>query len=218
MKYYTLTNSTNLKEIGYFIQTIGSIDANGQDVKGINSRVKLNQFTFPSFVPDLRFKLENKAILTDVISTSNIHAKGFLISNGFKNLLFDFNIIEHKFYPSSVIANNISYDYYWLHLVKNNFNGIDFSNSTFYNTAIFGSRLTRITISSYDDYIEQCKRISNLNRIVVTKLVLTESFLSMNYDLFFFPYIHDFVIASEELISTIKKHKISGLTWEVTDF
>ena len=82
--YYKLRNAITRKQVGYQFQTTGYIDAYAH--YGPNSRIRLEWDKFPDFVPDLRFELHKKSKLTDVVSESNISARGFLINEKVKEI------------------------------------------------------------------------------------------------------------------------------------
>ena len=78
MKFYLLSNSAKKTEVGTYPQTTGLVD--GYEEFAENSMVNLNSDEFPNFAPDLRFELEEKAILTDIIRPSNLdYAKGLMM-------------------------------------------------------------------------------------------------------------------------------------------
>jgi hypothetical protein len=82
MEYYILKNATTRKQVGHYIQTAGWVD--GCNINAPNSMANLDSEEFPNFIPDLRFDLEEKAKLTDIVSASNIVAHGFLINEKVK--------------------------------------------------------------------------------------------------------------------------------------
>lgn len=130
MKYYLLSNSANKNEVGIYPQTTGLVD--GYVEFSDNSMVNLTSDELPNFIPDLRFELEEKAILTDIISVSNLdYAVGFFMNEKAKNIFQKFKVITHKYYDGALNVKGKILSYSWLHIVNSSFSGIDFLNSTF---------------------------------------------------------------------------------------
>jgi hypothetical protein len=174
--------------------------------------------------------LKKKAVLTDIVSASNIRGKGFLMNAKAKKVFDLAKIMTHHYYPASLISNDLrEYDYYWFHMINNSFDGIDFSKSEFIETDLMGFtslhidglgfpksefKKTPIQIDGFNDYLSRSKTLKNSNRIIISKLMLSNGF---NYDLFYFPYIHDGIIASEKFIVDVCKN-VTGLGWEEAPF
>ena len=117
MKYYALKNST-AKEIGKeYPQTDGMGD--GYSFSAVNSISNLPHLEMPDFTPNLDyFNLDKKAKLTDFISTALINAEGFIVNDRVKNVLDNFNLAPHRFYPAKLLHNNKFYtNYFWLHFL-----------------------------------------------------------------------------------------------------
>ena len=100
MKYYSLSYSTDEKEVGKVWPQCKAIPE-GYDHKWLdlpNSMTKLTNDAFPNENPDLVFELDKKAKLTDIISPSNIYAVGLLVNEKAKLILEGFNLITHIFF------------------------------------------------------------------------------------------------------------------------
>jgi hypothetical protein len=211
MKYYILSNATDEKEIGgTYPQCKGVPDGYSFDwYDKPNSMTKLTNKFFPKQNPDLVFELDEKAILTDIVSPSNISAKGFLLNEKTKNLLSDFNIIEHEFYRATIFAKGYAHKYFWLHLVKDNFDGVNFSKSNFIEVDVFRDKIKDVNVNSLSDYNKHWEvSRKDINFITTQKLVLEKQF---EFDLFFFPLIHNHIIASQSLINCFIENKITGV-------
>ena len=209
MKYYSLSYSTDEKEVGKVWPQCKAIPE-GYDHKWLdlpNSMTKLTNDDFPNEDPNLVFELDKKSKLTDVISPSNIYAVGLLVNNKVKSILEIFNLITHKFYLATVKQNHIEHNYYWLHLVKPDLLGVNFEKSKFEITNLVNKPLANIKINSWEDYIE---RNSNLvfKHIRAKHLVLEPE---AQKDLIYFPYIYSFMFVSEELSIELASQRITGL-------
>jgi hypothetical protein len=218
MKYYILSNATDEKEIGStYPQCKGVPDGYSFDwYDKPNSMTKLTNKFFPKQNPDLVFELDEKAILTDIVSPSNISAKGFLLNEKTKNLLSDFNIIEHEFYRATIFAKGYAHKYFWLHLVKDNFDGVDFEQSDFIEANLMNRKIKSLNINSLENY-NTCRlnKEKKFNGIIAEKLVLKKHY---KLDLFFFPFIHDYLIVSQLLLNSLMKNKITGVKYKEATF
>ena len=159
MEFYNFKNAVTRKKVGHYVQTKGFVD--GYDMYGPHSMWKLNDEEFPNFVPDLRFDLEEKAKLTDVVSASNISARGFLINEKVKNIFESCKLPEHRYYDATINVNGEIHKYYWLHLLYNDLSLVDFPNSSFYLTSI-GDNLGSVPVQSVDDYFLKLKELTFL--------------------------------------------------------
>ncbi|WP_339682415.1 hypothetical protein [Gimesia maris] len=72
----------------------------------------------PDFAPNFNtVLLEDRAIVTDLISSAPIRNCGWLISGKFKSILETFTLPPHRFYPVPVVHRSTEIpDYWWLQL------------------------------------------------------------------------------------------------------
>lgn len=210
MKYYSLNYSTNEKEVGKIWPQCDSVPEGysyNELIEGSNSMTQLTNDEFPNENPNLIFGLHKKAKLTDVISPSNISATGLLVNKKVKNILENFDLMTHKFYPAIVKELEFEHKYFWLHLVKPNLLGIDFKKSKFEITNLINKPLANITIDSWENYIE---RISSLTfKHIRARKISLES--GEQKDLIYFPYIYSYILISEELALELASNKITGI-------
>ena len=222
MKYYTIDNSIIKKEVGFQFQTSGFIDV--ESAQGPNSRVNMEYDKNPSFTPDLRFELHEKSKLTDVVDASNISARGFLMNTKTKNILEQCRLFGYKFYDASVLDHDgIVNPYFWMHIISNDYDIIDFKQSVF--------RVHKFPILLKSDKIEEMPTIFIKDKkdyerkknelffedkylvIDVLKIVDTNHF-----DMIHFGNIDiNTVFISEKLANLLKKEKITGITITPTD-
>jgi hypothetical protein len=214
-KYYIISNSTDESIIGKkYPQTKGI--PQGYTFKWYdseNSMTRLTNKEYPNFKPDLKFELEEKAILTDVVSVGNISCRGFLLNDKLKPLFETFNIIDYKFYDSELKYQNDWINYFWFHPVKNNLNGVDFYKSKFIITNLAFIKKADVEINSLDDY-EKAREENKWKHIRVEKLILTDEFKNKELDLFFFPLIHSYIFVSDRMVNLIEKNSITGFNIE----
>jgi hypothetical protein len=215
MKYYLLSNSAKKTEVGTYPQTTGLVD--GYEEFAENSMVNLNSDEFPNFIPDLRFELEGKAILTDIISPSNLdYAKGLMMNEKAKKLFEQFNLIPHQFYEGSIKVHNNKLIYYWMHTLPPALGIVDFTNTSFLEVLPTQQKIQRI-FKSYEEY-EKYGDGDLPNDLEVEKLCLTHSFTSKALDLFCFPSLFTGFIISQRLYDKINEMQLTGLCLEEQSF
>lgn len=213
MKYFSLSNSTNEKEVGKtWPQCKGLADGYTKEwLDQPSSMTNLNNNEFPNLQPDLIFDLDEKAELSDVISPSMISAKGLLLNQKVKDILEDFNLMSHKYYPATVREKSNDYQYYWLHIVKPDLLGINFKESEFEITNLINMPEANIKINSWDHFMKR-KMSLPMKHINAKKLVIE---FELQKDLIFFPYIYSYMFISEDLALELASQKVTGL--EITE-
>lgn len=178
--YYRLSLETDRKKIGHYIQCKGV--PTGYTISIYKDATKLSSTEFPTFPPKLIWELEEKAILTDILSPSNINGRGLLVNKSVKEVLEKFNLWKVKFHPADVYVKEKNYEYYWLQVLDSGFEGIDFKD-TYYVKTTFRNGLTQnLQIDSVEEYrqeFELCKGPS-LMWIGCEKLKLTDAFSHYN--------------------------------------
>jgi len=212
MKYYIIKTSSVTKEIGTYPQTRGW--PKGYTLKWFenkDSMTNLENDAFPKYIPNLTFELDDKGKLTDVISPSNLSARGFLFNEKVRKIFKQFHIPNYKIYNATMKHKLDTLPYFWLHPVKNDLIGVDFKKSIFAITNYAFIEQSEIEIASEEEYFKKLKSLS-FKHIRAKKLEFSDAFKMQNYDLFFFPYIHSYFFASEKMVSIIKENKISGLS------
>ena len=128
--YYILKPAVGTKETGMSYPAVESYD--DYDFTKSNSVYNLDSNDFPDFIPDIRFKLAKGAKLCDVMGQATISSCGLLITEQIKNILEEFKLIPHKYFPATIEDNGVIHQYFWIHLVWNEgINYLDFKNSKF---------------------------------------------------------------------------------------
>lgn len=215
MKYYTIDNSIIKKEVGFQFETSGFIDV--ESAQGPNSIVNMEYDKNPSFIPDLRFKLHEKSKLTDVVDASNISARGFLMNTKTKNILEQCRLFGYKFYDASVLDHDgIVNPYFWMHIISNDYDIIDFKQSVF--------RVHKFPILLKSDKIEEMPTIfikdkkdyeRKKNELFFEDKYLVIDVLKIvdpnHYDMIHFGNIDiNTVFISEKLANLLKKRKLQA--------
>jgi hypothetical protein len=194
MEYFIATNATDKKIIGKagYPQCKGVPSSMGLTFKWLerpNSMTNLTNAEFPDFEPELIFELEEKAVLTDVVSPCNISAKGFLINSKVKNVFSQFNLMEHRYYPATLIVKGERHEYFWTHfkeLEEYYLSKINFSKSAFYIGNLARRKEADLEIASVEDYYRIKNNIGfktiNFERVALQKV---------NEQLFFINQMHN---------------------------
>jgi len=210
-KYYLLGYGTGEEVGGVYPQTEGLPP--GYDEDSPASMTNLSNWEFPAVDPDLRFELSPEAVLTNVVSPSNINASGLLVDREVRDILEEFHVMNHAFYEASLAANGIPYKYYWLHMVPPDHSGIDFSRSTFATFMMPLFRFGKKDVVKCRDEAEMHEHIDKDDRFGFDVLYLTSDFMKQQYDLFRFPRIGTSppLIASDRLCDELTGRGITGL-------
>ena len=117
MKYFEIDwDYDNLDVIGHYPQT--SLK------KGYNPRLpdshrQVKPHSFPDFIPNLELELHDKAYPTDYIQ--KFVSFGMVVNTKFKNILKQFKLPPHAFYPIKVYHKGALLEYFWFHYAINDF-------------------------------------------------------------------------------------------------
>ncbi len=212
--YYLLENAISRKQVGTQFQTRIGDD---YDVEGPNSRIHLKYDEFPDFIPDLRFELEDAAKLTDVVRQDNISAKGFLINEKVKKIFDQCRLPEHRYYEASLLDHDGNVlPYYWLHLISNDYQMVDFQQSLFRksNSPLKTSSTKNAPIypiKDFDDYQKKSNLlIVNSGEFIVLDHLKIDN--SQGFDMLHFSQLSVvYVFISEKMAGLLKKAKVSGI-------
>lgn len=216
MKYYVLSHSAEKNEVGDWPQA-DSTEVNHISENDPKSRANLSNEHFPEVGPSLDLKLSKKAKFTDIVSTSNITARGIFVSEEVKKSLEKFKIMNHKFYPGSVLVKEERKIFYWLHIVNDSLKGIDFEKSKFAEYDICGDvERSGIIWRSEKELYSMSLECDGLNYIGAGEIVLKEEY--RKFDIFLFPNIHRDIIISEAVLNDLKANGFSGYRIREADF
>jgi hypothetical protein len=162
--YYTFQPACNTIETGPEFPQVQKM-APGYNYKASNSVYALSKAVekLPDFTPNLdHFVAHGKAKLTDLLSVASANG-GFLISNRLKILLEKFNVAQHRFYPAKVSHKKELYEYYWMHMISDLTNLVDYPNSTFFIYYNYSHNLGYIPIDSMEDFKQQKEKVKKDN-------------------------------------------------------
>ena len=132
----------------------------------------------------------------------------FLINQKVKDILDEFRLPKHKFYTAKVFHNNEVVQYFWLHLIDNDYQDIDYSKSIFYEGYTAGWKKENVTLNSFENLVELRKK--DFKKIFAENLVLKDSQLYTKFDILLYSHLHQDIIISKEIVSALIENKITG--------
>jgi hypothetical protein len=164
----------------------------------------------------LHFLFRKKARVTDIMSQAGITAFGHFMNERLKNVLEQFRICPHIFYPATLRYEEeaeIRQGYYWLHLDGTHMRDlINYQASKFY--VYLSSPRAIISLNSYQDYIDK-KKVENIGWTIYAEEIHLKPNVVLPYDMFVFGWGIDLKIyITENLKKALIKHKIKGINLE----
>lgn len=162
--------------------------------------------------PSLRFRLKNKAKLTDVLSSTAGPFTDFLVNQKFKDAIESSHIMQHQFFKAIVEKGKQEYDYYWLHLSQPTLiNALDYEKSEFYQTEWEFLDKGTIKINSFEHYQTlKAKDREGSFGVSLKKIVMTEKF-DRTLDLFFLLPFDFNIYISKALKDKLEQCGIKGV-------
>lgn len=216
MNFYIFKPATNTAETGSQYPQVQKMNPE-YDYKAPNSVHQLSRANsdFPDFKPNLDyFIVHSQAKLTDLLSVTPLHG-GLLISDKLKNIFDQFNIAPHRYYPAKIKHRKNFYDnYYWMHIICDLSNIVDYQKSSFFIYYNYGHNLGHINVSSKEEYFILKEKVKTDNpgktvTIWADKIHLTSGF-NKNIDLFEIGSFNADYFISTSLKEKILQEKISG--------
>lgn len=156
MSYYIFKPAVNTSETGPVFPQVQKMRP-GYNYKAPNSVYALSREVkqLPDYTPDLDYFIVNgKAKLTDLLSVSVIHG-GFLVSAKLKQVLQGFYLPTHQFYPARIEYKKNYYDYFWMHIICNLTDQVDYVRSSFFIYYNYAHNLGSIEVSSLEDLVNK---------------------------------------------------------------
>ena len=215
MCYYILKTALNTPETGTVYPQIQKM-APGYDYKAPNSVHALSREVekLPNYEPNLDyFIVHTKAKLSDLLSVAVING-GFLISEKLKTVVEQFNLPTHKFYPARVQHKKQFYNYYWMHVICNLTEYVDYQKSTFFVYHNFSKNLGYVDVVSKEEFIQKRLKLKSDNpgktvTIWAEKITLN-TLPNKAFDLFEIGTFDANCYISEALQQAITNEKITG--------
>jgi hypothetical protein len=215
MHYYIFKPATNTPETGPAYPQVQKM-APSYNYKAPNSVHALSRELekLPGYEPNLDYLIVHaKAKLSDLLSVAVING-GFLISEKLKISLEQFNLPTHKFYPARVQHKKQFYNYYWMHIICNLTDFVDYPKSTFFVYHNFSKNIGYVDVTSKNELIQKRLKLKSDNpgktvTIWAEKIKLSALF-NKAFDLFEIGTFDANCYISEALQQAITKEKITG--------
>ncbi len=203
-QYYILKPAVGTKETGMAYPAVESFE--DYDFNKANSVYKLDSDSFPDFIPDISYKLAKGAKLCDVMEKSNISACGLLINEKVKEVLEQFNLVPHKYFPATIEDKGIIHQYYWVHFVwEDGINHLDFRNSKFQINE-FGDNLGDVEIGTYKELLDKQTELGFMKTVYNYESLM----FNVNFDLFIHP-LNKTIYVSEKVFIYLTHKSFKGL-------
>jgi hypothetical protein len=185
--YYIVKDSLDEKIVGTdFPQAYKYIK--GYSAKNPRGIFELYKYTskFPDFIPDLSgIKLSGRAKLTDFVSNPY---GAIILSPRSKEILEKYSLCPHRFYPVTLYARNVPYEYFYLHIISDYSDFVYYKKSTFVEYD-FNYKGKYVEINSKEELLSEKKKIKEKNpgkniTIWGNEIVMSSAFIDMELDFF----------------------------------
>lgn len=204
-KYFTVDIEIERKIMGDCYPQIEIIEP-------IDIAESLTSWNFPENNILFEVVLHKNAKMTDVLSNFQTNSSGLMVSKRLKEILDNFKLMKHKYYPVKIKGHNEIY--YWLHLsdMQLSYN-LDYNHSSFYQTK-YNSIQDEIILSSFNEYIILKEKFGSSFGMRLKETRLNEDSLK-KLDLFkFIPFSGVDLFISENLKSALEENQILGLKFK----
>ncbi len=205
MKYFIISNSNELSEIGNYPQVEQIEGFNYYSSKGY---LNVSWKELPSFSPDYSVKIHGWAKPTNLLhSLSGV--SGLTVDSKLKNILGEFNLPEHRFFAIDVFYKKKRLDYYWFHFTNSFLEYIDLDKSEF-------EKIRNQNFEPVENL--KVKSLSELNdnkRKLTFEFSIREKVIALkpnfpNFDIISMRGVKPIFLVSERLKTEIENNQITG--------
>lgn len=213
MKFFRITVSSNLKEVGVFPQrremNVGiNIDAPNHLLKQPPFKILDPDIYIPSF------NLHPKAKLTDIISLP-INSD-WIISLKLKEILESQKIDNIQILPITIYKNDNCYEYYILHSIFPQMDCIAYSDTDILIKEVLSEYEEKITVQSFDDFQLIESKIAYPKYLEFKKFQI-RSDCNCNFFTLKYTYGLTTYFISEYLKTTLEQNNITGIRYMELD-
>lgn len=222
---YILEESCATNETGAYYPQITKMQK-GYKYEAENSVYYTKRYydKIPPFTPNFDyFVMNGKSKRSDFLSNSMMGKNGFIINQKVKDVLKDFLLPKHEFFPVSVFhKQEFIENYFFFQLVCDLSNIVDYQNSIFQVEDIGGRPLEEIFFQNREEYFEKKEQLK-----IQAKVDNTHYFLwakknvlqqDVDYDLFRIGGTFDNnIYIKENLKNALIENKITGCEIIYTD-
>ncbi|MDR1199399.1 MAG: hypothetical protein LBK94_10410, partial [Prevotellaceae bacterium] len=170
---------------------------------------------FPDFTPDLSgIMLSGRAKLTDFVS-NGFTSNSKIISPRTKEILEKFNLCRHRFYDMILHVRKVPYKYYWMHIISDYSDFVDYKETTFFEKYVFSKRGNQVKADSKKELLEKREILEKNNpgkyvTIWGDNIVMNSEF-NKELDFFEICIIDGSLYVSERLKEEIIRNNLTGL-------
>lgn len=211
MRYYFLQQKVN--ELTGNPQIISFTEE--QDVVDDRSVYAFGRIDFPEIEVIKYLVLDKNAFLEDVMCAEMLMLTGLLTNQRVRDILSQFNLPPHKFYPCYVKNNDGNvYDYFWMQTSRDRDQEkfIDYGESELYiKKDILGLQKEKTKIQSVEDLEKIRLTLKTGQAIKFSKVFMNKNFVSLNLDLFKISRLSTDWIISERLKSALETENVTGV-------
>lgn len=205
MKYYSLSYSTKIEDIGFYPQTCLK---NTYDPTLDVSHRKIKWNSFPDFIPNYELELNVNAFRTSYLDASDI-TTGFVVKSEFKRMLESCKLPPHRFYPIKVFQRDELLDYYWFHFIADVWQFMDLEKTSIMIFNRFNLGLVNIMpVKSVSEIKKIKSSLSFEHTMRFNEVVFNNEF--PRYDVFELSDVQYINIISEKLKTLIEETGLTG--------
>lgn len=221
MSYFQIEHAFDSKVVGCYPQsTQMGCDYNHSRPDSIDN-VDVNKV--PSFIPFTGcFVLQKQAKLTDFISTA-ILPTGFIVSEKAKNVMVQFKLGKHAFFPTKISYRDKVYDdYFWFIFEPIDLSyHIDYNFTEFYLTDFNGTRIRQMKIKTAEELKNTLQFVaeetSGGNKIQSPALYIKGDY-AKEYDFIELPISPYDTLISDRLKQQFTLNYITGIRFKEKDW
>ncbi|WP_195652690.1 imm11 family protein [Bacteroides cellulosilyticus] len=215
MKYFIVEDSLDEKVVGKdFPQAYKFIKGYNPDAPNMLFSIYKYRKSFPDYIPDLDgIMLSGSAKLTNIVS-NGFSPFFFIIDERVKQLLEQYKLCPHRFYPLGLYKRKVKYNYFLLYIVSNYIDYVDCAKTSFieYNIAS-GKKFGDVFIKSKDELFQKRDEIKKEKGYTQTiwgnRIVMNDQFDS-ELDFFTITRIDGRQYISERLKNAIEANGLTG--------
>ncbi|UPT67422.1 MAG: hypothetical protein M0D57_01680 [Sphingobacteriales bacterium JAD_PAG50586_3] len=213
MKYFSLINSSEVKEIGVNYPQVGNV-INGFDINAKNSFYTVRFYSDKPVEPGTDINMDGLVLTkgskkTDLLSVFDL-SEGIMVSERMKNAIQKNLVLgPHTIYPAKLYGKEIS-NYYWFHFYMDKTIALDFTLSSFYEEHIF-TKLRSLAFENKSDFMKYQK-----NKVDSAKWAALEkaSFqLKSKYDIFNGYYTNAGILVSKKAKDLFEILQFTGIAY-----
>lgn len=215
MEYYIVDESMDPKVVGTdFPQVYQFIK--GYDPHAPHALCSLYDYvdTFPDYTPELDgLRLSRYAKLTDFVS-GGFSSFLYIVSGRVKDLLENFHLCPHRFYPLGLYCKGVKHDYFMLQLNSDYSDFVDYPKSKFYEQELFSKKKYGIFEARSKEHLLQERdkmkhQYGYSHTIWGDDIVMSPSF-DRELDLFTITRIDASLYVSARLKQAIEERQLTG--------